>query len=98
MVGRFSEFMAIVLFWLYVHNACHNFFNRQWVNNDNGGFLPTMARSDHERVLLTCGCAFFAASSPATTGSASSSAVSCRLPRRRRCAPVVQVGEGVHRG
>lgn len=44
---------------LYVHNACHNFFNRQWVLNDNGGSLPTMARSDHERVLLTYGCAFF---------------------------------------
>ena len=44
---------------LYVHNACHNFFNRQWLSNDNGGSLPTMARSDHERVLLTYGCAFF---------------------------------------
>lgn len=44
---------------LYVHNACHNYFNRQWLNNDNGGSLPTMARSDHERILLTYGCAFF---------------------------------------
>jgi hypothetical protein len=44
---------------LYVHNACHNYFNRQWTANDNGGTLPTMARSDHERVLLTYGCAFF---------------------------------------
>jgi hypothetical protein len=44
---------------LYVHNACHNYFNRQWLNNDNGGTLPTMARSDHERVLLAYGCAFF---------------------------------------
>jgi len=44
---------------LYVHNACHNYFNRQWLNNDNGGSLPTMARSDHQRVLLTYGCAFF---------------------------------------
>jgi hypothetical protein len=44
---------------LYVHNACHNYFNRQWLNNDNGGTLPTMARSDHERVLLTYGCAFY---------------------------------------
>jgi hypothetical protein len=44
---------------LYVHNACHNYFNRQWLNNDNGGTLPTMARSDHERVLLGYGCAFF---------------------------------------
>jgi hypothetical protein len=44
---------------LYVHNACHNFFNRQWLNNDNGGSLPTMPRHDHERVLLSYGCAFF---------------------------------------
>jgi hypothetical protein len=43
---------------LYVHNACHNFFNRQWLANDNGGSLPTMARHDHERVLLVYGCAF----------------------------------------
>jgi hypothetical protein len=44
---------------LYVHNACHNFFNRRWPSNDNGGSLPTMPRSDHERVLATYGCAFF---------------------------------------
>ena len=44
---------------LYVHNACHNFFNRRWLNNDNGGSLPTMPRPDHERVLATYGCAFF---------------------------------------
>ena len=44
---------------LYVHKACHNFFNRQWLNNDNGGTLPTMPRTDHERVLLAYGCAFF---------------------------------------
>lgn len=46
---------------LYVHNACHNFFNRRWLENDNGGNLPTMDRSAHERVLLTYGCAFFRA-------------------------------------
>jgi hypothetical protein len=46
---------------LYVHNACHNFFNRQWLNNDNSGTLPTMARTDHERILATYGCAFFRA-------------------------------------
>ena len=44
---------------LYVHNACHNFFNRRWLENDNGGNLPTMTRAAHERVLLTYGCAFF---------------------------------------
>ena len=44
---------------LYAHNACHNYFNREWLNNDNGGSLPTMARADHERILLSWGCAFF---------------------------------------
>ena len=55
---------------VYVHNACHNFFNRQWLLNDNGGSLPTMARTDHERVLLAYGCAFFRAvlAGHATTG------------------------------
>lgn len=46
---------------LYVHAANHNFFNRQWLNNDNGGTLPTMARTDHEAVLLAYGCSFFRA-------------------------------------
>jgi hypothetical protein len=45
----------------YVHNANHNFFNREWLNNDNNGSLPTMPRSDHERILLAYGCAFFRA-------------------------------------
>jgi hypothetical protein len=45
---------------LYVsHNACHNFFNRRWLNNDNGNSLPTMPRPDHEQVLATYGSAFF---------------------------------------
>ncbi|HEY6910859.1 MAG TPA: hypothetical protein VI356_15880 [Myxococcales bacterium] len=44
---------------LYIENANHNFFNRQWLNDDTGGGLPVMARADHERILLTYGCAFF---------------------------------------
>jgi hypothetical protein len=46
---------------VYAHNANHNYFNRQWLNNDNGGSLPTLPRSDHERVLLAYGCALFRA-------------------------------------
>jgi hypothetical protein len=46
---------------VYVHNANHNYFNRQWLNNDNGGSLPTLPRSDHEHVLLAYGCAYFRA-------------------------------------
>ena len=44
---------------LYVDHANHNFFNRQWLNDDTNGGLPIMARADHERVLSTYGCAFF---------------------------------------
>jgi dienelactone hydrolase len=44
---------------LYIDFANHNYFNRQWTNDDTGGGLPTMARGDHERILLTYGCAFF---------------------------------------
>ena len=44
---------------LYVHHANHNFFNREWLNDDTGGGLPIMARLDHERILSVYGCAFF---------------------------------------
>jgi hypothetical protein len=44
---------------LYIDHANHNFFNRQWLNDDTSGGLPIMARPDHERFLLTYGCAFF---------------------------------------
>lgn len=46
---------------LYVHHANHNYFNRQWLNDDTSGGLPIMARFDHERILSTYGCAFFRA-------------------------------------
>lgn len=46
----------------YVHQANHNFFNRQWLNNDNGGSLPTLPRWRHEQILLAYGCALYRAS------------------------------------
>ena len=44
---------------LYIDHANHNYFNREWLNDDARGLLPIMARTDHERILLTYGCAFF---------------------------------------
>ena len=44
---------------LYIDHANHNYFNRQWLNDDTSGDLPIMSRADHERILLAYGCAFF---------------------------------------
>lgn len=44
---------------LYVHFANHNYFNRNWLNDDADGGLPLMSRPDHERILSVYGCAFF---------------------------------------
>jgi hypothetical protein len=44
---------------LYIDHANHNYFNRQWLNDDTVGGLPIMLRPDHERILSTYGCAFF---------------------------------------
>jgi hypothetical protein len=44
---------------LYIDHANHNYFNRQWLNDDTGGGLPIMSRPEHERFLSTYGCAFF---------------------------------------
>jgi hypothetical protein len=44
---------------VYVHHANHNFFNRQWLNDDTFGGLPLMPRVDHERVLSAYGCALY---------------------------------------
>ena len=46
----------------YVHQANHNFFNREWLNNDNNGTLPTLPRWRHEQILLAYGCALYRAS------------------------------------
>ncbi len=45
----------------YVYYANHNFFNRQWTNDDTNGGLPIMTRDAHERILSAYGCAFFRA-------------------------------------
>lgn len=44
---------------LYIDYANHNYFNRQWLNDDAQGLLPLMSRSEHERMLSAYGCAFF---------------------------------------
>jgi dienelactone hydrolase len=44
---------------LYVDQANHNFFNREWLNDDAIGTIPIMLRFEHERILSTYGCAFF---------------------------------------
>jgi hypothetical protein len=44
---------------LYVDHANHNYFNRQWQSDDTKGKLPVMGRYEHERILLTYGCALF---------------------------------------
>jgi hypothetical protein len=45
---------------VYVHRTNHNFFNRQWPNDDGLG-PSVLSRYSHERVLLAYGCAFFRA-------------------------------------
>lgn len=45
----------------FVRFANHNYFNRQWVNDDPHMGPPIMSRTDHERVLSTYGCALFRA-------------------------------------
>jgi hypothetical protein len=44
---------------LYVDNANHNYFNRQWLNDDAGGVYSLIARVDHERVLSAYASALF---------------------------------------
>ena len=44
---------------LYVDNTNHNYFNRQWLNDDAGGAYPLISRPDHERILSAYGGAFF---------------------------------------
>jgi hypothetical protein len=49
---------------LYVHYTCHNFFNRQWLDDDSLWTPPQPAvssRAEHERVLKAYGCALFRA-------------------------------------
>ena len=47
---------------LYVHYTNHNFYNRQWLDDDSLWTSPQPAvnpRAEHERVLTTYGCALF---------------------------------------
>lgn len=49
---------------LYVHLTNHQFYNRQWLDDDSTWFMaaptaPVMSRYDHERVLAAYGCALF---------------------------------------
>lgn len=50
---------------LYLLKANHNYFNRQWTDDDTAGWggppLTILSRADHERVLTVYGCAFFRA-------------------------------------
>jgi hypothetical protein len=49
---------------LYAHYTNHNFFNRQWLDDDSLWSSPqpaVMARGDHERILSAYGCALFRA-------------------------------------
>jgi hypothetical protein len=49
---------------LYVHFTNHNFFNRQWLDDDSLFTPPqptVITRSDHERILTAYGCALFRA-------------------------------------
>ncbi|GAB1541203.1 hypothetical protein NUACC21_38730 [Scytonema sp. NUACC21] len=58
---------------IYVHFTNHNFFNRQWLDDDSLWTSPQPAvitRSDHERILTAYGCALFRATllGQSTTG------------------------------
>jgi peptidoglycan hydrolase-like protein with peptidoglycan-binding domain len=44
---------------LYVHEANHNFFNREWVNPDKHSGAGPLTRPEHERLLNVYGSAFF---------------------------------------
>jgi hypothetical protein len=47
---------------LYVDFANHNFFNREWVKDeDDRPLYDLLARGEHERILSRYGCAFFRA-------------------------------------
>jgi hypothetical protein len=50
---------------VYAHYTNHNFFNREWLDDDSLWTPPqpaVLARGDHERILSAYGCALFRAS------------------------------------
>jgi hypothetical protein len=47
---------------LYIDWANHNYFNRQWITDEDGRVPPdVLTRGEHERILSRYGCAFFRA-------------------------------------
>ena len=51
---------------LYVHRTNHQFYNREWLDDDStwpraAPTAPVLSRFDHERILTAYGCAFFRA-------------------------------------
>jgi hypothetical protein len=48
---------------LYLFYACHNFFNRKWLDDDSQNYTQpaVVARAEHEHVLTAYGCALFRA-------------------------------------
>jgi hypothetical protein len=46
---------------LYAHNTGHNYFNREWPNNDGVPSGLIHSRAAHERILSAYGCAFLRA-------------------------------------
>jgi hypothetical protein len=45
---------------IYIDFANHNYFNREWVEDEDGRTPPAiLARGDHERILAGYGCALF---------------------------------------
>jgi hypothetical protein len=45
---------------VYIDSANHNYFNREWVTDEDGRTPPAvLQRGEHERILSRYGCAFF---------------------------------------
>jgi hypothetical protein len=45
---------------IYIDAADHNYFNREWVNDEDDRLPPAILyRGEHERILSRYGCAFF---------------------------------------
>ena len=48
---------------LYIHNACHNFFNTEWVNDEAGTRAgpAVMSKAEQKKILAVFGSAFYRA-------------------------------------
>src|SRR6185369_11483041 len=58
---------------LYIHEANHNFFTREWVNPDLRSGAAPMTRPEHERILSVYACALFRTTLPAVAFARTSS-------------------------